>query len=222
MRKVYQNEKGTSGFALSVLIGVGITGVLFAIIPFSHIIAKPTRALELRKASAAELPPPVEEQTQEAPPEEKKQEEEAKPQLADAPPQQQMNLNVDLEVAVGTGGALAMGNLASSLATEGAANDLAAFSVADLDKAPVLVASVSPEYPRDLRKAKVEGSVVLVFLLDESGRVDDARVETSSRPEFERPAIDAVKKWKFKPGEREGAAVKTHMRLPIKFKISNT
>lgn len=37
--------------------------------PLSHIIAKPSRALELRKTSAVDLPPPPEEQPPEAPPE---------------------------------------------------------------------------------------------------------------------------------------------------------
>jgi periplasmic protein TonB len=221
MRKVYQPEKRTLPIAMAVLMGVGVTGVLFGILPFTHIIATPSRTLELRKAAVADLPPPPQEETP-PPQEEEKNVEDVKPQLADAPPQQNLNLSVDLELAVGTGGALAMGNLASALNQESGGQELNAFSVADLDKPPVLMASVSPEYPATLRKAKVEGSVVIVFLLDESGRVEEAKVESASRPEFETPALNAVKKWKFKPGEREGAAVKTHMRLPIRFKIQNS
>ena len=207
---------------VSVLAGAGLSAVLFGILPFSHMIAQPKSALELRTTQVAELPETVEPETPPEAPEDQPPEEEVKPQLAEAAPEQDLNLSVDLEVPVGTGGALAMGNLASSLAAEQTAGDLAGFSVADLDKAPVLVAAVTPDYPRDLRQAKVEGSVVLVFLLDEGGRVDDVRVESSSRPEFEKPALEAVKKWKFKPGMREGTAVKTHMRLPIRFKISSS
>jgi protein TonB len=50
--------------------------------------------------------------------------------------------------------------------------------------------------------------------------VEDPRVEQSTRQEFEKPALEAVKKWKFKPGMKEGKAVRTFMRLPLQFKIS--
>ena len=95
-----------------------------------------------------------------------------------------------------------------------------AFDVADLEKRPELLASVPPQYPSELRKARIEGAVTIVFVLDESGHVEDPRVENSSRSEFERPALDAVRRWKFKPGMKDGEPVRTYMRLPIRFRIS--
>jgi protein TonB len=69
-----------------------------------------------------------------------------------------------------------------------------------------------------LKKAKIEGSVTLVFVLNEEGRVEDARVENSSRPEFEKPALDAIRKWRFRPGMKDGQAVRTYIRQPIRFR----
>jgi protein TonB len=149
------------------------------------------------------------------PPPEDEPPEEPEPQLGDT--EQPLNLNVDLEVAVGSGGAMAM---SSPGANEGLAEQMAqALDVADLDKPPTLVSSVPPIYPPTLRRAKVEGAVVLVFVLNEAGRVEDPRVENSSRPEFEKPALDAVRRWRFRPGEKSGEAVRTYMRLPIRFRV---
>ena len=71
-----------------------------------------------------------------------------------------------------------------------------------------------------LRKAKVEGVVTLVFVLDETGRVEDPRVENSTRPEFEKPALDAIRKWRFSPGQKDGQAVRTYIRVPLRFRVT--
>ena len=155
-------------------------------------------------------PPPVDDnRPPEAPPE---------PQLAETP--QQIPLSADLEVAVGSGGALAgFGETLHSLTSvETATQD--AFDVSDLEKRPEAVSQVPPTYPAELRKAKIEGVVTLVFVLNKDGRVEDARVENSSRPEFEKPALDAIRKWRFRPGEKDGQPVRTYIRLPMRFRVS--
>ncbi|MCZ7638456.1 MAG: energy transducer TonB [Verrucomicrobia bacterium] len=91
--------------------------------------------------------------------------------------------------------------------------------MADLEKRPELLAAVPPQYPEALRRARVEGTVTVVFVLDETGRVEDPRVESSSHKEFETPALEAVRKWKFKPGMKDGQAVRTYLRQPIRFRV---
>jgi len=222
MRKVYKPEQSSTGLAMAVIVSAGLTAVMFGILPFVHQVAKPERQLELRKASAADLPPPVEEVTPPPPPPAPERNDTPPPSLAEAAPPQQLTLSaLDLDIGTGTGGALGAAIGAVQSVKEAVATDLAVFNVTDLDKQPVLLAPVSPAYPLELRKSRVEGSVVILFVLDEDGRVDDPRIESSSRPEFERPALDAVRKWKFKPGEKEGAPVKTYMRLPMRFKIAS-
>lgn len=219
MRKVYHAEKSSVGLMAAVIFSIGITGSLFGILPFAHQIAKPERSLELRKTTAIEqapeaeeldAPPPVEEEKPpEAPPE---------PQLTDAP--QQIPLSADLEVAVGSGGALAgFGSIQSLTAAETVQQD--AFDVADLEKRPEPVTQVPPAYPPELRKAKIEGVVTLVFILGEDGRVEDPRVENSSRTEFEKPALEAIRKWRFRPGMKDGQAVRTYVRIPMRFRVSS-
>ena len=219
MRKVYQNEKSATGLALSVFFAVGLTAILFVTIPFAHRIARHEPGLELRKTSAAELPPPDKEEAPPPPVEENRPpESKPEPQLAEAP--QQIPLSADLEIAAGTGGALAgFGeNLRALTTAEVGTQD--AFDVSDLEKRPEAVSQVAPTYPAELRKAKVEGVVTLVFVLNETGRVEDPRVENSSRPEFEKPALEAIRKWRFRPGEKNGQAVRSYIRIPMRFRVS--
>lgn len=219
MRKVYHTGEGNpAGLALAVIFSVGITSLLFGFLPFAHRVATPRSSLEIRKVSSADLPPPV---TEEAPP---PSTEAAPPPVSAPEPQlaeirQQIPLSADLDVAVGTGGALAGFGASQSLtAAESVAEE--AFNVADLEKRPEVLAQIAPVYPAELRKARVEGTVTLLFLLDENGRVEDPRVDHASRPEFEKPALEALRKWRFKPGEKEGQPVKTYMRLPIRFRLA--
>jgi protein TonB len=200
-------------------LSAGLTAILFGIIPFAHQIAKPERSLELRKTSAADLPPPVEEETTPPPPEaEKPPEAPPEPQLAEAP--RQIPLSADLDVAVGTGGALAgFGEIRALTTVEGVKEE--AFDVADLEKRPEAVSQIPPAYPPELRKAKIEGLVTLVFVLNEEGRVEEPRVESASRPEFEKPALEAIRKWRFRPGMKDGQAVRTYIRIPMRFRIAS-
>lgn len=218
MRKIYQNEARSAGLPVAIAFSVGFTALLFGFIPFAHRVNKPERTLILSSTRAVDLPPP--EQDQPPPPEiESAPPGEAPPpapQLADAP--QAVPLSADLEVAVGSGGGLAgFGEVRALVVTE--AVQQAAFDVSDLEKRPEPVSQVPPTYPADLKKARIEGSVTLLFVLNEEGRVEDPRVENSSRPEFEKPALEAIRKWRFRPGMKEGRAVRTFIRQPLRFRI---
>jgi protein TonB len=217
MRKVYQNEKNAAGFIVALMCAVGFTAVLFGVIPFAHRINKPDRTLELRKTSAADLPPPTEETPPPQIEEQKPPEAAPEPQLAET--QQAIPLSADLEVATGSGAGIMSVNEIRSLTAASAIKD-EAFDVADLEKRPEPVSQVAPAYPAELRKAKVEGVVTMLFQLDETGRVEDPRVENSTRPEFEKPALDAIRKWRFSPGMKDGQPVRTYIRIPMRFRVS--
>ena len=73
----------------------------------------------------------------------------------------------------------------------------------------------------ELKKAKIEGIVTLVFVLNEEGRVEDPRVENASRPEFEKAALEAVRRWRFRPGEKDGKPVRTYIKQPLRFRVGS-
>lgn len=92
-----------------------------------------------------------------------------------------------------------------------------ALGMAEIDQRPRPVFQATPQYPAELRGRKVEGSVTVAFLVDAEGRVTNQRVEKSSNPAFDKPALDAVRKWTFEPAVRGGKRVSCKMRQSIKF-----
>ena len=53
--------------------------------------------------------------------------------------------------------------------------------------------------------------------LDERGRVVSPKIQSSTDSVFDRPTLDAIKKWKFEPGKRGGKSVRSRMRIPITY-----
>jgi periplasmic protein TonB len=214
MRKVYQTKGKYAGLPAAAGIAAGLTAIIFCIIPFSHLVNKPGRAFEIVKTSAVDLPPPAKEQAPPPPEAEKPPEAPPEPQLAETP--QQIPISADLEVAVGSGGALAgFGEIRALTAVQAIQDET--FDVSELQKRPEPVAQAAPVYPPELRKARIGGLVTLVFVLSEDGRAEDIRVENSTRPEFEMPSLDAVRKWRFRPGQKDGRPVRTYIRYPLRF-----
>lgn len=90
-----------------------------------------------------------------------------------------------------------------------------AFNMSEIDQQPRVVFQAAPVYPGSMHS--VEGVVTLVFTVDPTGKVLDPRVEKSTHHEFDKPALDAVKQWKFEPAIRAGQRVSARMRVPIRF-----
>ena len=82
---------------------------------------------------------------------------------------------------------------------------------------PVPVRTASPDYPDELRREGVSGLVMVKCEIDASGNVTSAEVEKSSNSAFEKPAVAAVKKWKFKPAKQDGNPIAIKVSIPIKF-----
>jgi TonB family protein len=95
-----------------------------------------------------------------------------------------------------------------------------AFSLAEIDQKPRAIFQSTPLYPAEMRGKKLEGVVTVIFVVDSSGKVANPRVERSTHPAFEKPALDAVKQWKFEPGVKGGKRVGCKMRVPIRFQPS--
>jgi protein TonB len=94
---------------------------------------------------------------------------------------------------------------------------LAAPAVAQKVEPPVPVRTASPDYPPELRREGVSGLVMVKCSIDEQGNVTEAEIEKSSNAAFEKPAVAAVKKWKFKPAKQDGNPVAIKVSIPIKF-----
>jgi protein TonB len=95
-----------------------------------------------------------------------------------------------------------------------------AFSLAEIDQKPRATFQTAPLYPSEMRGKKVEGVVNILFVVDASGKVVNPRVEKSTAVPFEKPALEAVRKWKFEPAIKGGQRVACKMRVPIRFQPS--
>jgi protein TonB len=95
-----------------------------------------------------------------------------------------------------------------------------AFSLSEIDQKPRPIFQAAPVFPAKLLGKKVEGVVNVLFIVDATGKVSSPRVEKSTHPAFEKPAVDAVKQWKFEPAVRGGKRVACKVRAPIRFQPS--
>lgn len=95
------------------------------------------------------------------------------------------------------------------------------FNIADLDNPPQARFQPGPNYPFEMRRAGISGEVTVAFIVDSNGNVVEAYAVKSTQREFESPAVQAVMKWKFKPGRKGGRAVNTKMQVPIVFNLSD-
>ncbi|HRP04062.1 MAG TPA: energy transducer TonB [Opitutaceae bacterium] len=95
------------------------------------------------------------------------------------------------------------------------------FDLANLDQAPQPRMQAKPNYPFEMRRAGITGDVTVGFIVNSSGDVVEATALKSSQREFEAAAVQAVSKWKFKPGRKGGKAVNTRMQVPIVFSITD-
>lgn len=91
---------------------------------------------------------------------------------------------------------------------------------AEGDIIPVVV--IRPIYPRDAAISGIEGWVKIEFTITEAGTVKDPQV-VDARPArvFNRAAIRAILKWKFKPRVVEGVAVDRRASQIIDFTLDD-
>jgi periplasmic protein TonB len=95
------------------------------------------------------------------------------------------------------------------------------FDINKLDQIPEAVYRPEPTYPYEMRKQGISGQVVVQFIVDSQGNVLDAFAVSSTQHDFEEPAVQAVSRWKFRPGRKDGRAVATRMEIPIVFSLEN-
>jgi TonB family protein len=85
--------------------------------------------------------------------------------------------------------------------------------------APTLLQKVEPEYSEAARKAKYQGTVLLYVEVDPSGRAVNVRVQRSLGLGLDEKAIEAVKKWRFRPGTKDGKPVTVAATIEVNFRL---
>ena len=93
------------------------------------------------------------------------------------------------------------------------------FNLSDLDREPRPIFQPSPVFPPAMKKIVDAARVDVEFIVDENGKVIWAKVINASYQGFEDAAVLGVSRWQFRPGRKNGKAVKTRMRVPLMFRI---
>ena len=87
-------------------------------------------------------------------------------------------------------------------------------------RAPSVAKQTKPIYPSDAREDGVEGISTVLALIDPEGKVTGTRLEKSSGDRrLDQSALDAVSKWTYNPCLRDGAPVKSSVRVKVEFRL---
>lgn len=93
------------------------------------------------------------------------------------------------------------------------------FGIGNGVSAPKLIYQVEPEYSEDARKAKHQGTVRIQIVVDETGHPRDFQILNPLRMGLDEKAIEAVSKWRFKPGYRAGRPVSVRATVEVNFRL---
>lgn len=77
------------------------------------------------------------------------------------------------------------------------------------------------KYPTQARRMGIEGTVIVVFVINTDGSIQDVEVLRGIGGGCDEEAVKVVQEApKWEPGKQRGRPVRTRMRLPIRFKLS--
>jgi len=119
----------------------------------------------------------------------------------------------------GSGGGLGSGNGAGFGPGSGGGIGGGVYKVGGGVSQPSVLFKVDPEYSEEARKAKYSGTVVLAVVVFANGTAGDIRVVKSLGMGLDEKAIEAVQKWKFKPGMKGGQAVNVSAQIEVNFRL---
>jgi len=197
-------------------LSLTLTGSIFALLPILHILPdfwKPDPGINTDSV-VKEIPPVVIEPEVKPPePKEKLKAPEMEREL------QKIDLR-QLEVLLNTTGDgssyLDIGDPAQ-IFMPAKFEDL--YDLSDLDRKPKALFQVEPVFPYNLKNQRIEGWVILEWIITSSGRVTQVKAIQYSHREFVQPAIDSISKSKWEPGEVSKEPVNTRVRQKISFNL---
>lgn len=83
---------------------------------------------------------------------------------------------------------------------------------------PMPISSPAPRYPPEAFRRGESGTVVLRIHVAADGSVQAIDLVESSRSRLlDRAAVEAVRRWRFRPAQRDGQAVEGSVQVPIRF-----
>lgn len=93
------------------------------------------------------------------------------------------------------------------------------FQLTAVDEMPKPISQKPPVYPFSSRLRDQEARVLVRFVINTEGAVEDIEVRERSSRECAEAAVKAVKAWKYTPAKRQGKAVPVEVNQPIIFNL---
>ncbi len=126
----------------------------------------------------------------------------------------------DMALSTGGGFAIDIPRFGRKSAGGGDGEDLLG---GDMDSAPSPSSKTPPIYPASLLKNGVGGKVLVSCTIDATGKVVGTSIKSSSgHPDLDKAAINAVNRWKFKPGTKGGKKIKSVVVVPFNFEVKKS
>ena len=76
------------------------------------------------------------------------------------------------------------------------------------------------QYPKDAEKQKVEGRVMVMFVVETDGSISDVKVAKKTFPSLDAEAVRVVQSMpKWTPGRDKGKVVRVQYTLPVSFRL---
>jgi TonB family protein len=94
-----------------------------------------------------------------------------------------------------------------------------AYKVGNGVSAPRAIKTPDPEYTKEARKAKYQGTVVLWLIVDADGLPRDIKIKTPAGHGLDEKAVQAVSKWRFKPATKDGQPVPVQINVEVNFRL---
>lgn len=93
------------------------------------------------------------------------------------------------------------------------------FKVGGGVSAPRIVSAPDPEYSEEARKAKYQGVVVLWLVIGPDGKPRDIRIARPLGMGLDQKAVEAVRRWIFEPGTKDGRPVAVQLNVEVNFRL---
>jgi periplasmic protein TonB len=124
-----------------------------------------------------------------------------------------------LGMGAGSGGGVGNGKGGGYGPGEGGGVGGGVYRVGGGVSAPSVLYKVDPEYSEEARKAKYSGTVLISLIVDTQGKAQSIKVVRSLGLGLDEKAMEAVAKWKFKPGMKDGHPVAVLATIEVNFRL---
>lgn len=84
---------------------------------------------------------------------------------------------------------------------------------------PEKLSAPQPQYTEIARKARIQGVVIVQAIIDKQGAVTNVKVLKGLPMGLSEQAVEAIKKWKFKPATLNGKPVDVYYNLTVNFRL---